>query len=151
MKKIGFLLMLLVASGCSDHQMAHFMNGMSGELSPEELESNRQQECVSLGAPPGSPNYYDCRKFIEQRLQAAQMQQQPQPIIMPQLAPIAYQRPLQTNCTGYGNQVSCTSQPTGIDPTVFDRIQPYNRWCHYILLNQPKELLWNTSSSPPPL
>lgn len=48
---------------------------VSGCITPQQIEANKQQYCANLGAPVGSPNYYDCRKSLEQQLAAEQMQQ----------------------------------------------------------------------------
>ena len=44
------------------------------------------------------------------------------PVIYAQ-PPMQYQRPVKTNCSMIGNQISCNSAPTGPDLSVFQRIQ----------------------------
>jgi len=53
MKKYIVLAMVLpVLSGCLT-------------LSPEQAEANKRQQCANMGAPPGSKDYYQCRRDLE--------------------------------------------------------------------------------------
>lgn len=68
--------------------------GLTGCLSPQQIEAEKQQYCANMGAPLGAEHYYECRQNLENRFNAAQQariqNQQPMhvdytPIITPRL------------------------------------------------------------------
>lgn len=61
MKRL-LLLSILCLTGCAE------LAQMQAE-EQAQIESNKKQYCANLGAPEGSPNYYDCRLRVEQAIE----------------------------------------------------------------------------------
>lgn len=67
---LPLLLVFLLTSCMTPEQIA---------AQKQEIEQRKAEYCSNLGAPPGSPNYYDCRLRIEQQLMLeSQMERQRQ-------------------------------------------------------------------------
>lgn len=100
MKKISAIIIIFLLSGCmTPEQIA---------AQEREIEQRKADYCASLGAPPGSPNYYDCRLRVEQQLAYEQAQKRAY------FAEIdrqdAQRNAAMMNAFGYGNNVRCTSE-----------------------------------------
>lgn len=72
---------------------------LSGCASWDELDA---RECTSMGAPPGSPQYFDCRAMIAQRRQAGFAMMGAMGMQMQQNAHPQYQPTGNTTCTRVG-------------------------------------------------
>lgn len=85
-----------------------FLWSCQPEIDPEQLDAGMKRFCANMGAPIGSPNYYDCRKTLTMELirESQSNNYQAAPI---QLAPI--QSTNTTNCIsrqGFGNTLETT-------------------------------------------
>lgn len=64
------LFLLLLLTGCvSPEQRQARMNAEAAAI-----DYQKKVHCANMGAPEGSKNYYDCRKSIEDKIFASQMQ-----------------------------------------------------------------------------
>lgn len=67
-KQILILSAVLALSGCMTPQEQAARDAENARLAAIEaakLEAFRVQYCTQIGAPQGSPNYYDCRMNLE--------------------------------------------------------------------------------------
>jgi hypothetical protein len=64
MKKL-ILISAFLLSGCAE------LAAMEAQQQAQ-IENNKKQYCANMGAPEGSPNYYNCRTNLEQMLMAEQ-------------------------------------------------------------------------------
>lgn len=105
MKKLYFLVFLLLASCMTPEQIA---------AQKQEIERRKVQFCANMGAPPGSPNYYDCRMRIERQLAyEAQMEQQADAQYLQSLSESQRQLGAQMGNTFNHNSMRCRSYTIG--------------------------------------